>query len=140
MFMCFTSVRRCALRPDPPFRCDVQGHVTVEQPVARALRAPSHRHRHSWLQQLSDDVRLMRLVERGLAQPVAERLDVEVETMQMHWVLLRAQVDDAPADAFAETIGQVLGRRPRQAVDQRHELQLQREEHRTGIVCVQQLP
>ena len=38
---------------------------------------------------------------RLVSRPVADALDVKVEPVQMHWVMLRTEVDDAPTDPLA---------------------------------------
>src|SRR6185295_14904066 len=90
----------------------VRGDVAVEQPVAGALRRPRHRHRSAGRKKLGDDAWLQAVRERRVLRAIAETLDLEEETVKMHGMRLRAEVEHAPPNVLAEPVRQPLGRWP----------------------------
>ena len=122
-----------------PLRTDMLGNVAVKDPVAFALRHPGHRHRRPGVHQLGDNARFPVGVERDVALTVAERVDGEIEPVQVHRMRLRAEIQDAPAHFFAEAIREAFGRRPGEAVDHERESRVQREERAADIIGVRKL-
>ena len=77
-----------------------------------------------------------------VAHAIPKTVDREVKPVQVHRVLLRAQIDHAPVHILIDAITEVFRSRPGQAIDQKRVPGLRREKRCVDIVSardVQQL-
>src|SRR4051812_12065286 len=89
----------------------------MEQPVARAIGHELDRHRAAGYQQPRVALSDRRSGEYCVRALSPAPLEVEVESVQMHWVGCGAGVDDTPLHLFTLGESETLGVRPRFPVE-----------------------
>src|SRR4029453_5325197 len=93
---------------ETPLRRHVICDMAVEKPIPSALRPPGHSHRRARTAQRRADASASGGGESGGGQGVNGGVGREVEPMEVHRVLLRAQIDDTPANILLDGIAESL--------------------------------
>src|SRR6516162_4708559 len=91
--------------------------VTMEQPIARALRYPRHHKGMCGLNQLSDNHPPLGLSIVLCPYIVANTVNAKIKSVQVHGVTPITGIQDAPMCCFTDGQVQALRVRPRLAVD-----------------------
>ena len=107
-------------RPEAKRRCRVRDHVTVEQPVAGALRSPRQLHGPAGRYRFRDSGPVFVWGISRLPQAGADAAHGKVEPVQVHRVTDLREVHDAPVRRPANLLVEPFGVRPRPTVDSEH--------------------
>src|ERR687895_555615 len=91
--------------------------MAVEEPVARRMWGPGHRHGRSASHQLGDDGALRSLRVDRVAHRIAARVHSVVKAVQMQWVSPARRVDEAPLNRVSYRVRVPLRMRPGATVE-----------------------
>src|SRR6266568_2488569 len=106
----------CGL-PEPALRRNVWQHVTVENPVTRAVGDPCQPERAALTKHFGDRHARLIVAVNCVTFRIAYTVHAKVEAVQVHWMGCRTGIDHAPMHALAYAISEPFSVWPRESID-----------------------